>query len=278
MIRHLFLTMLVVWVSWPLSPARAAFHLWQVKEVFSNADGTVQFVELFDNFNNEHFVSGHQVRSTADGVNTTFTIPSNLPNPPQSAGRHMLLATPGFAAYAGVTPDYTLPANFINLAATNYTISFVGVDSFNYTAALLPDDGVSSITDTNLYGVATLSTGLNSPTNFQNQVGFVPGPGDYNRNKKVDAADFVVWRKTLGQTGVPLGSGADGNKNGTIDAGDFDFWAARFGDTVPGAGSGAVSAPEPATLLLLLFGVLVLLNHPSRRASLPSLRALAAAR
>ena len=27
---------------------KAAFHLWNVKEVFSNADGSVQFVEMFD--------------------------------------------------------------------------------------------------------------------------------------------------------------------------------------------------------------------------------------
>ncbi len=27
-------------------------------------------------------------------------------------------------------------------------------------------------------------------------------PGDYNHNGTTDAADYVVWRKTLGQTGV----------------------------------------------------------------------------
>ena len=30
-------------------------------------------------------------------------------------------------------------------------------------------------------------------------------PGDYNRNGNVDAADYVVWRKTLGQAGTGLG-------------------------------------------------------------------------
>jgi hypothetical protein len=45
-------------------------------------------------------------------------------------------------------------------------------------------------------------------------------PGDYNDDGQVDAADYVVARKTLGQTGLMLP--ADGNGSGTIDAPDFD--------------------------------------------------------
>jgi hypothetical protein len=87
-------------------------------------------------------------------------------------------------------------------------------------------------------------------------------PGDYNQNGIVDAADFVVWRKTLGQTGLIPGSGADGNANGMIDSGDYDFWRSHFGN-VPGSGSGAtVSAavPEPTTIAFvpMAFGVLAL--------------------
>ena len=41
--------------------------------------------------------------------------------------------------------------------------------------------------------------------------------GDYNDNHIVDAADYTVWRDTLGHT-VPNGTGADGNTNGIIDS------------------------------------------------------------
>jgi hypothetical protein len=41
--------------------------------------------------------------------------------------------------------------------------------------------------------------------------------GDYNLNGAVDAGDYVVWRKTFGQTGVALA--ADGNSNRQIDPG-----------------------------------------------------------
>jgi hypothetical protein len=78
-------------------------------------------------------------------------------------------------------------------------------------------------------------------------------PGDYNNNGIVDAADYIVWRNTLGQSGTGLA--ADGNNNGIIDAGDFDVWRSHFGQT---AGSGADistndAVPELATLELLMF-------------------------
>jgi hypothetical protein len=65
-------------------------------------------------------------------------------------------------------------------------------------------------------------------------------PGDYNQNEVVDAADYVVWRKTFG-SGVPQYSGADGNGTSTIDAGDYDVWRGNFGATPAAAASVALS-------------------------------------
>src|SRR5688572_26654060 len=111
-------------------PANAAFHLWHVKEVFTNADGSVQFIELFNSFAGEQFVANHTLRSNSDGVIKNFIIPGNLPNSPFTANTHMLIATPSFAGLPGaVTPDFTLPAGsvpFFNPNANNITISFSG--------------------------------------------------------------------------------------------------------------------------------------------------------
>jgi T5SS/PEP-CTERM-associated repeat protein len=77
--------------------------------------------------------------------------------------------------------------------------------------------------------------------------------GDYNGDGKVDLADFVVWRKTLSQSGSGLP--AAGNKNNLVDNGDYSVWRAHFGETA-GSGSGAIAnaaVPEPETLVLLLF-------------------------
>jgi hypothetical protein len=57
-------------------------------------------------------------------------------------------------------------------------------------------------------------------------------PGDYNRNGIVDSADYVVWRKMLGEMMVEPFSGADGNGNGVIDQADHQVWQSNFGATL----------------------------------------------
>ena len=76
--------------------------------------------------------------------------------------------------------------------------------------------------------------------------------GDYNRDGVLDAADYTVWRDTLGQHPTS-GDGADGIVDGVIDAADYNAWKANFGTigATGVAGSHASSAPEPSTLTLL---------------------------
>jgi fibronectin-binding autotransporter adhesin len=73
-------------------------------------------------------------------------------------------------------------------------------------------------------------------------------PGDYNNDGKVDAADFVVWRKD------PAAHGGD-------PAG-YNTWRANFG---AGAGTGGaldgrVAVPEPSMTMLLLLGMAAMLR------------------
>jgi T5SS/PEP-CTERM-associated repeat protein len=78
--------------------------------------------------------------------------------------------------------------------------------------------------------------------------------GDYNGNGVVDAADYTVWRDTLG--GINLA--ADGNRDGTIDELDYAVWKNNFGAGSGGgsalfpADSSAPGVPEPASLLLTI--------------------------
>lgn len=79
--------------------------------------------------------------------------------------------------------------------------------------------------------------------------------GDFNRNGKVDAADYVLWRDTKG-TSVTASISADGNVDGTVDDLDYSLWRAHFGETAqvgfgeqPSFGSASGSAvPEPSTI------------------------------
>jgi hypothetical protein len=75
-------------------------------------------------------------------------------------------------------------------------------------------------------------------------------PGDYNSDGSVDAADYVVWRKSVGADGLP-------NRGplirGPVGAADYDFWRQNFGAVA--AASGATAAiPEPAGAVLLVIG------------------------
>jgi hypothetical protein len=88
-----------------------------------------------------------------------------------------------------------------------------------------------------------------------------PPSGDYNGNGRVDAADYVAWRKMLNSIATPAGSGADGNQNGTIDVGDYAFWRARYGNSASGAAT-SVDVPEPsAAAICLLIGALANLRR-----------------
>lgn len=79
--------------------------------------------------------------------------------------------------------------------------------------------------------------------------------GDYNGNGTVDAADYVVWRKTLGQTGAGLaadGTGQAGGPDGVVDQLDYDFWRSHFGQTTGGGASVHAAVPEPTALVLMI--------------------------
>jgi subtilisin-like proprotein convertase family protein len=72
--------------------------------------------------------------------------------------------------------------------------------------------------------------------NFGN---YGPAPvGDYNRNNSVDAADYILWRKTSGST-VPSFSVADGDGNGVIQQADYNIWRGNFGWPLAASGSGS---------------------------------------
>jgi len=75
--------------------------------------------------------------------------------------------------------------------------------------------------------------------------------GDYNGDGLVNAADYTVWRNTLGDS-VPNGSGADGNNDGAITSADYDFWKSQYGS----AGGQTATVPEPTAGMLALLGIM----------------------
>ncbi len=126
--------------------------------------------------------------------------------------------------------------------------------------------GVTSLSPTNTIGLGnafsvggnpdlTFSYGLLNQTTLTSAfVEYVTGgvPGDYNGNNVIDTADYVVWRKSVGEATIPnRGAGI------SVDVGqaDYDFWRSHFG-AITGSGSGSVvsggAVPEPATAGLVV--------------------------
>ncbi len=72
----------------------------------------------------------------------------------------------------------------------------------------------------------------------------VTAPGDFNHDGIVDAADYVVWRKGVGNRYTNT---------------DYDSWRAHFGQTyTPGAGAVSSAVPEPTAGMLLDFSCVIL--------------------
>ena len=143
--------------------ARATFHLWTVNEIYSNADGSVQFIELHESstINGEDLLAGHFIRCTSGLLTNTFIFPTNLPST-ITAGKCFVIGTANLASLpGGVTPDYVFTNAVPFLFSGNGTINYAGVDVVNYTN--LPADGAGSLVRS---GTAMVFSVTNSPQNF----------------------------------------------------------------------------------------------------------------
>jgi hypothetical protein len=77
-----------------------------------------------------------------------------------------------------------------------------------------------------------------------------PGqPGDFNDDGKVDAADYVMWRKHNGTNNALPNDDGLGTPIGTAH---FNLWRANFGEMAgSGSGVGGGVVPEPGTFAML---------------------------
>ena len=154
-----------------------------------------------------------------------------------------------------------------NLQFTTWAAAFGGpgsalggnITTHNAVVHLLTDDIYLDLSFTNF-------TSSGDFTYLRSTPAAASPTGDYNHDGVVDAADYTLWRHTLGAIVSP-GTGADGNGNGVIDSGDYDLWRSLFGSVV-GAGSSIstpAAVPELRSVTLAGAGALILAIGVRRR-------------
>lgn len=129
-----------------------------------------------------------------------------------------------------------------------------------YTNGVLNPE-IAAIINLDDWRLSDLLAANTSITSFQQNVFFIPGTGDFNGDGNVDAADYTVWRDSLGQTGAGLA--ADADNNGKIDIEDYNLWKQVFGSQYGAtAGGGSIaSVPEPGSAMLLLMAAATLASR-----------------
>ena len=134
--------------------------------------------------------------------------------------------------------EFELDANGNVVGAPTTLVEYVGTGRGTVAGLIAGPDGLYF---TELYKDQDVVTPIDAGARVF-RVRFAPaGNGDFNGDSKVDAADYVVWRKTFGTTGLPAYAGADGDGDGSIDQDDYNVWRANFGRSL-GTGSGAIAS------------------------------------
>jgi serralysin len=125
------------------SLALASAHLWEIQEVYTNADGSVQFVEFFTTASGEFFLTGGVLEFAIDGIPVdAFSFPNDLSGD-TTADRTFLVATANFEAIHGVKPDYIMPPNFLS-ASLSGSLNF-GPGPDRVLLGELPTNGIASL-------------------------------------------------------------------------------------------------------------------------------------
>lgn len=182
------------------SSAAAFFHSYRINELYSNADGSIQFIELTNgDIDGEMLSQGVLLSIIPEGGEAShdFVFPDNLPSP-ATANTSVLIATQGFADLGIVAPDFVMPIGFLFTGGGR--IDLGGFDALTYAA--LPTDGVLSMNRDGTMGV-------NSPMNFAGVTGTIPPPV---------ALDFAIgWNLGGNGSGAALDVAAEFGDANTVN-------------------------------------------------------------
>ncbi len=214
-------------VAFTSASAMAGSHTWKITELFSTADGAIQFIEIKEccGFPNEIALGGKYITSNANNtVATRFNFPGNLAC--CTSNKHLLLATTGFAALTGAPmPDYTISDGFFSVAGDTITY-YLGLPTYDrqtFLGAMLPTDGLNSLN----YPGATMAP--STPTNFAGDTASLNVPcllADTSGSGAIDVPDLLTL---LAAWGTNPGGPPDLDGDGTVAVPDLLALLAMWG-------------------------------------------------
>jgi hypothetical protein len=162
--RRVCILLLLVLAAPTLLPTKAAAknHAWRINEFFSNADGSIQFIELWESEGSDVDVLFEDLQLLSN--TQVFTFPADLIGP--TGHKFLLVATQGFANMPGApTPDHIIPDNFFS---ANDFLRYANIIDIVPTNSV-PLDGVNSAHRD--FTTGGLVTAINSPTNYAGTTG-----------------------------------------------------------------------------------------------------------
>lgn len=172
--------------------SHAVFHEWEINEVFSNGDGSIQYIELTTDLNGQGQLSGKFLVSSATGAgNTTLTFNGDLVG--DTAGKSLLLATAGFADLTGLEPDFTLPSGFVPTRGGSLNFG-EGASILTFSQEQFPLNGVQALN-------SDLQPVTPTPNNFADNV---PATVATDTNATFDTGTNVMNVPVLDAPGIGL--------------------------------------------------------------------------
>ncbi len=193
-------------------PALGAYH---IEELFSNADGTLQFVQLADV--DRDMLAGMKLTTNDGSATKTYTFPAAPHNPLPARTGYVLIVSQSLAHETSSLPltvaqwDYVMPDGFIPRNGGSITLE--GIERWDF--ARVPTDGFSALYQSGGIGVHRAHSSL---AGIVVRFGF---------------DDFRFVHEFANATSSRHFFTASPGETMALDAGTISGWHQLYGDFVP---------------------------------------------
>lgn len=206
-----------------------AGHSWRISEIFSNADGTIAFIELKEVFGG---VGEYSVTTLDSLTSPVYTFPGFISCGGCSTSfANLLVATQGFADLPGAPPpDYILPDSFFSVVSDTLKYSIY----HTLPIVSVPTNGVNSLVVDGVTPWLATSAAVNSPTNLNGDTATMNircKSADFDFSGGVNVTDLLRLLAEWGSCPPPCDM--DVTFDGQVNVTDLLILLGEWGDCSP---------------------------------------------